>query len=351
MSQLKRFSLMLVIMLALSLTIPVPADAAKVKLNKSKITLEVGESTTLKVTGTKKKPTWESSNKKVATVNGGKVTANKKGTATIAATVGNKKYTCKVTVKSNDYSKWVSFRTNDFALVSNGILTGDVIYIEGDDYLVSPDYYKKVIEPEIEIISAAESEYANPYGVPFLDPDAEYSFEKPKGLPSKKTVLIGQTYTLKLNGIEDTAIWSSSNKSVVAVNNNGKIRGVKKGTATITATVGGKKYVCKVTVNPKTLFANKSKITTTVGKKIKVVITLKTDLEDTVYVKITNETNDNDRDDLLYFDEEEIATFEFGDWNGYRIPIYVTAKVSGNAKLIISSENSKEKIIIPIVIN
>lgn len=273
MKHLKRFSFMLVIMLVLSMMIiPAPVDAATVKLNKSKITLEVGKTTTLKITGTKKKPTWKSSNKKVATVNGGKVTAKKKGTATIAATVGKKKYTCKVTVKSVDYSNWVSFRTNDFSLVRSGILTGEVIYKDGDDYLVSPDYYKNVIEPAIEIIESAESEYANPYGVPL------------------------------------------------------------------------------VTVNPKTLFTDKSKITTSVGKKIKVVITLKTDLEDTVYAKITNDTYDNDRDDLLYFDEEEIATVKFGDWNGDRIPIYVTAKASGKSNLIIYSEITKEKIIIPIVI-
>lgn len=177
MKQLKRFSFMLIFMLVLSMTIPMPADAATVKLNKSKITLEVGKTTTLKVTGTKKKPKWKSSNKKVATVNGGKVTAKKKGTATIAATVGNKKYTCKVTVKSIDYSKWVSFGTNDFALVRSGILTGEVIHKEGDNYLVSPDYYKEVIEPVIEVIESAESEYANPYGVPGFDPDVEYSFE------------------------------------------------------------------------------------------------------------------------------------------------------------------------------
>jgi len=58
------------------------------------------------------------------------------------------------------------------------------------------------------------------------------------GLPSKKTILVGQTFTLKVNGIEGIAKWSSSNESIVAVNSKGKIRGVKKGTATITVTVG-----------------------------------------------------------------------------------------------------------------
>ena len=46
--------------------------------------------------------TWSSSDKKVATVKAGKVTAVKAGTCTITAQVNNgKKLTCKVTVKDN----------------------------------------------------------------------------------------------------------------------------------------------------------------------------------------------------------------------------------------------------------
>jgi hypothetical protein len=64
------------------------------------LTLTEGNTTTLKITGTKKKITWSSSKKSVATVSSkGKVIAKKKGTATITAKVGKKKYTCKVMVK------------------------------------------------------------------------------------------------------------------------------------------------------------------------------------------------------------------------------------------------------------
>ena len=48
-----------------------------------------------------KKIKWSSSNKKIATVSSkGKVTAKKKGTATITAKVSGKSYKCKVTVKN-----------------------------------------------------------------------------------------------------------------------------------------------------------------------------------------------------------------------------------------------------------
>lgn len=79
----------------------ISVQAASVKLNKKKLTLKVGQTYTLKVKGTKKKVKWSSSKKSVVKVNSkGKITAKKKGTATITAKVGSKKYKCKVTVKS-----------------------------------------------------------------------------------------------------------------------------------------------------------------------------------------------------------------------------------------------------------
>ncbi len=81
------------------------ATKKSVKLSKSKITLEVGDSYTLKktITGFSKYTVlWSSSDKTVATVkSGGKVTAKKAGTATITMKIKGTKYkaSCKVTVK------------------------------------------------------------------------------------------------------------------------------------------------------------------------------------------------------------------------------------------------------------
>lgn len=97
----KSITTILIFAMALTLAMPMQAKAAtKVKLNKTKVTLNVKKTYKLKVSGTKKKVTWSSSKKSVATVSKtGKVTAKKKGTATITAKVSGKKYTCKVTVK------------------------------------------------------------------------------------------------------------------------------------------------------------------------------------------------------------------------------------------------------------
>lgn len=75
-------------------------------ISKTKVTVTKGKTYTLKVNGTKQKVIWSSSNKKVASVSSkGKVTAVKKGTATIKAKVGGKIYSCKVTVQEPKKNK------------------------------------------------------------------------------------------------------------------------------------------------------------------------------------------------------------------------------------------------------
>ena len=81
-------------------------EAATVKLNKTKISIYVGNSDTLTLTGTKLKTTWTTSDKKIAVVStGGVVKGIKRGTATITAKVGTSKYSCKVTVLNHEISK------------------------------------------------------------------------------------------------------------------------------------------------------------------------------------------------------------------------------------------------------
>lgn len=81
-------------------------EAATIKISKSKYVMNVGEKYTLKVTGTKKKIKWSSSNTKIAKVNeNGKVTAKNKGIVTITAKVGNKKYKCEIKVEKPSINK------------------------------------------------------------------------------------------------------------------------------------------------------------------------------------------------------------------------------------------------------
>ncbi len=95
-------SSLLILLMVVSVLIPnVNVQAASVKLNKTKATLYVTESIKLKLTGTKSKIIWKTSDKSIASVSNGKVTAESSGTATITAITTNnkKKYSCKITVK------------------------------------------------------------------------------------------------------------------------------------------------------------------------------------------------------------------------------------------------------------
>ncbi len=85
-------------------TVTVKVPVSKVTLNKTKLTMGVKETFSLKATvkpgnATNKTVEWKSSNKKTVEVKKGKLSAKKKGTATITATVDGRKVTCKVTVK------------------------------------------------------------------------------------------------------------------------------------------------------------------------------------------------------------------------------------------------------------
>ena len=79
--------------------IPASKVSAKAAISSTNLTLSVGQSKTLKIRGAKKKITWSSSSKNVATVTGrGQVLAVGKGTAIITARAGSQKCTCKVFV-------------------------------------------------------------------------------------------------------------------------------------------------------------------------------------------------------------------------------------------------------------
>ena len=58
----------------------------------------------------------------------------------------------------------------------------------------------------------------------------------------------GKTKTLKISGSSKKVTWSSSKKTVATVSSKGKVTAKTVGTATITATIAGKKLTCKVTV-------------------------------------------------------------------------------------------------------
>ncbi len=67
---------------------------------------------------------------------------------------------------------------------------------------------------------------------------------------TEESILIGQKVKLSITGTKKPVEWSTSNKAIAIVSKKGVVKGKKRGTAIITATVNGKRsYSCKVTVN------------------------------------------------------------------------------------------------------
>lgn len=62
------------------------------------------------------------------------------------------------------------------------------------------------------------------------------------------TVTAGKTIKLNLKKGKGKTKWTTSNKKIATVNKKGVVKGIKAGTAKITAKVGKKKYTCKIVV-------------------------------------------------------------------------------------------------------
>ncbi len=122
---------------------------------------------------------------------------------------------------------------------------------------------------------------------------------------SEITIEYGKTaqLTATVTDIEEEVVWSSSNESIVKVDQEGKVTAVEEGTATITAKAGKKTATCKVTVGEYQLAVtlNKTSVTlnpTKIGEDGENAYQLKTTVKankksatpDTISYKSSNES-------------------------------------------------------------
>ena len=75
---------------------------------------------------------------------------------------------------------------------------------------------------------------------------------KLSGVPATKKISKGKSFKIKAKATpkntDEKIIYKSSNKKIVTVTSKGVVKGLRKGTATITVQSGSKKMTCKVTV-------------------------------------------------------------------------------------------------------
>lgn len=240
---------------------------AAVKLSKTKLTLYVKKSVTLKVKGTKKKATWSSSNKKIAKVSKkGKITAVKKGKATIFAKIGKKKYKCVVTVKNPTISKTsLTLDAGKTATLTVSNAVGAVTWSSANKAVAtvtSKGVVKGIAKGTTTITALASGVKLNckvTVNQPDHTPEPAPTVDVTEvSLPNSATVEAGQSITLTAtilpeNATNKNVTWKSSNDAVATVDSHGKVTGIRSGYAEITVTTEDKGFTATCVVQVKSV--------------------------------------------------------------------------------------------------
>lgn len=203
--------------------------ASKKGMNVTSRTLDKGQKYTLKFKGVKGKAKWSSSKKSVVTVKASKngksavITAKKPGSATITATVGEKKLVC-------------------------------VVKVKGTTAVVTPKPNPTTVPKPTDTPKPQPTESPKPTETPSPTPTEPVKpDEKPTPEPTPVVVkankitlnkenvtftALNQTFSLSAtvtpeNAEEKAVGWNSNNMSVVTVDKDGKITAVGKGSAEV----------------------------------------------------------------------------------------------------------------------
>ena len=222
------------------------AEKAVVTLSKTSLTLENGKSETITATvnpknAANKNIKWTTSNKDVATVSEGKITAVGEGSAVITATAHTRTATCTVKVSPA--------KTVD--QLAEEVLDGK--WGDSDDRkkrLTDAGYDYNAVQKRVnELLAEAEK--------------AVLTLSKTQlNLEKGKTETITATVN-PMNAANKNIKWTTNNDNVATVSN-GKITAVGVGTAVITATAHTKTATCTVTVKePVPALVNNSSVSST----------------------------------------------------------------------------------------
>ena len=251
---------------------PQVVAVSSVSLDKTSVSLNVGESVTLAATvkpdnATNKTVTWSSSSSSVASVDAsGKVSAVAEGTATITAKAGDKTATCSVTVTKKVVAvESVTLDKSSLELNEGetATLTATVKPDNASDKTVTWSSSKTsvaTVDANGKVTAVAEGTAT--ITAKAGDKTATCSVTVKKNVIAVESVTLditstilntGETLTLTAtvkpdNATNKTVTWSSSNSSVATVDANGKVTAVAQGTAIVTAKAGDKTATCTVIV-------------------------------------------------------------------------------------------------------
>lgn len=234
---------------------------------------------------------WTSSNKQVATVDqNGKVTGVGTGMTTITATtnVGGLTATCIVNVTKKKEVQSVTITSGgdpvtkktlyindnpktllEYAVSPTNATFKDVVWSSTDPKIVSVDQLGNVKGLAEGVATIKCTSEDNPYAVATCTVYVKVKVTGVEISNSELSVVETKSKTLSADILPADAsnqnlTWSSSDESIVKVDKNGKVTGVKAGTAYITVKAGNGRFsdTCKVTVS-RIIYTQKVKLNKT----------------------------------------------------------------------------------------
>lgn len=292
-------------------------NVENVSLSKTELTLTEGEIATLTAVvspsnATNKNVRWVSSNAAVASVEGGKVTALKVGSATITVTTedGGKTANCQVSVNPKIVNvESVSLDRTELTLTEGESTTLTAVVFPSNatdrnvrwsssDATVASVVNGKVtaLKAGSTIVTVTTEDGGRTASCRVTVKSKVVNVESVSLNKSSVAIIAGESVTLVVtvspsNATNKNVSWHSSDESVATVSN-GRVTALKAGSAVITVTAedGGKTAICQVSVKPKivnvqSVSLNKSSITLTEGESTTL----------TAVVSPSNATNKNVR--------------------------------------------------------
>ena len=244
-------------------------DVTAITLDKTALELTEGETSTLIATvspnnATDKTITWTTSDKSIATVDNGIVTAISAGTTTITAKVGNFTTTCTVTVKKPFIEVTGITLDKSTVLLTEGgstTLTATILPSDATDKNVewtSSDTNKAIVDDGVVTAISA--------GIVTITAKAGEFTATCKVTVKKKSVAVsgieldiaivelteGESTTLSAtvtpsDATNKSVTWTTSDENIAIVDN-GVVTAVSAGTATITAKAGNYTATCTIII-------------------------------------------------------------------------------------------------------
>ncbi len=341
-----------------------------VRLDRSSLTLQLNNGTkSERLTATvepedaeNQSVTWKSSATEVAEVNEGVVTAVSVGTATITVTTldGSYSASCEVTVeKGTIYVSGITLDKSEICLTpgESSKLTAtvtppdatdaSVVWSSGDENVATVDNTGKVtaVGKGETIITATTTGQG-------LTATCKVTVTVPvTGISCDQesvTLLDGATAKLNFTVLPENAsntniTLSSSDPSVATVDKDGTVKGLKAGTAVITATTEDGEY--SVSVNVTVFFSSNLVVYNTSNSSIlsgnEIIIGLKSVIKLTV-IDVTDPDFKATADMIKVNEGNEAASFASSDQDGTGV-VTITAASAGSADLTITFESPRGK--------